>query len=55
MYQTVQICWNSHFTVGASERVLLHVMSDTLHESLAVEPNKTVTEGGYDCFINKLR
>lgn len=27
-----QICWNSHFTVGASERVLLHVMSDTLDE-----------------------
>ena len=30
---SVQIGWNSHFTVGASERVLLHVMSDTLDES----------------------
>lgn len=29
---SVQICWNSHFTVGASERVLLHVMADALDE-----------------------
>lgn len=30
LYQTVH--WISHFTAGASERVFVHVMSDTLGE-----------------------